>query len=126
MAKHDTYNVTRTNEAGKAVIVSGFPSESMAESYITGLPESEKASGIWKVEADSSFNGWKNWDTWNTALWILNNSEADYKEARRIASYSNASVAKSGLRKLAKSMQIPDKPKLANVDWQEILDALRE
>jgi len=31
---------------------------------------------------DTTYNGWKNWATWNVALW-LGNDEGLYKIARR-------------------------------------------
>jgi hypothetical protein len=34
------------------------------------------------VEAEPGYNGWKNWETWNVALWI-GNDEGLYQEARR-------------------------------------------
>lgn len=32
---------------------------------------------------DETYNGWKNWETWNTNLWIAN-EEGWYNEAREI------------------------------------------
>jgi hypothetical protein len=34
----------------------------------------------------TDFNGWKNWETWNVALWLQNNY-AHYKVARQYDSY---------------------------------------
>jgi len=34
------------------------------------------------------YNGWKNWATWNVALW-LGNDEALYKMARRFVNYKD-------------------------------------
>ena len=34
-----------------------------------------------------SFNGWKNWETWNVALWI-GNDEGLYREARSCVDYA--------------------------------------
>lgn len=34
----------------------------------------------------TDYNGWKNWETWNVALWISNH-EATYKVAQRYDSY---------------------------------------
>jgi len=35
-----------------------------------------------------NYNGWKNWATWNVALW-LGNDESIYKMARRCAGYTD-------------------------------------
>ena len=35
-----------------------------------------------------TYNGWKNWATWNVALW-LGNDEALYKVARRCVRYAD-------------------------------------
>ena len=35
-----------------------------------------------------SYNGWKNWATWNVALW-LGNDETLYKMARRFVNYKD-------------------------------------
>ena len=36
----------------------------------------------------TDYNGWKNWETWNVALWISNH-EATYKVAQRYDSYDH-------------------------------------
>lgn len=38
--------------------------------------------------SDNTYNGWKNWATWNVALW-LGNDEALYKLSRRFVSYKD-------------------------------------
>ena len=37
---------------------------------------------------NTTYNGWKNWATWNVALW-LGNDEALYKLARRHVRYAD-------------------------------------
>ena len=37
---------------------------------------------------DTTYNGWKNWATWNVALW-LGNDEWIYKIARRCVRYAD-------------------------------------
>lgn len=37
---------------------------------------------------DTTYNGWKNWATWNVALW-LGNDEGLYKIARRFVHYKD-------------------------------------
>ena len=38
--------------------------------------------------ADKTYNGWKNWSTWNVALW-LGNDEDLYKISRRFVNYKD-------------------------------------
>ena len=38
------------------------------------------------------YNGWKNWETWNVALW-LGNDESLYKMARRFVNYKDLAQA---------------------------------
>ena len=38
------------------------------------------------------YNGWKNWATWNVALW-LGNDESLYKMARRFVNYKDLAQA---------------------------------
>lgn len=42
--------------------------------------------------SDNTYNGWKNWATWNVALW-LGNDEALYKLSRRFVSYKDLADA---------------------------------
>ena len=36
---------------------------------------------------DQTYNGWTNYETWNVALWIGNNDEFLYNEARKCSDY---------------------------------------
>lgn len=38
--------------------------------------------------SDNTYNGWKNWSTWNVALW-LGNDENLYKISRRFVNYKD-------------------------------------
>lgn len=44
--------------------------------------------------ADESCNGWKNWETWNIAVW-LNNDESYYKMVREFARKKPKSLEKT-------------------------------
>lgn len=77
----------------------------------------------------SDYNGWSNWHTWNTNLW-LNNDESSYKEARRICRSAFAHsqwVTESAVRKLAESI-IPKSEGIdySQVDWKEIIKDFNE
>jgi hypothetical protein len=41
---------------------------------------------------DTTYNGWKNWETWNVALW-LGNDRSLYKTARRFVHYKDLAQA---------------------------------
>lgn len=40
------------------------------------------------IMTDTTYNGWKNWATWNVALW-LGNDEFLYKLSRRFVSFKD-------------------------------------
>lgn len=67
-----------------------------------------------------TYNGWKNWETWNVSLWI-NNDEGLYREARRYRHQGYKAFAQS----IAEIMpQTPD-----GVAWDDRdldIDALDE
>jgi len=71
---------------------------------------------------DESYNGWENWDTWNTNLW-LNNDEGTYKEARRIAGCGRTQQ----LRELAvHSIPSNEGIDFNVVNWEEIEEGFSE
>ena len=73
------------------------------------------------------YNGWTNWDTWAANLW-LTNDYGMYKAAVSIA--NNPSMThtykKINLMELLEEMGNPDNIDYDNVDWPEVIEALRE
>ena len=45
---------------------------------------------------DTTYNGWKNWATWNVALW-LGNDETLYRISRRFVNYKDLAQALRGI-----------------------------
>jgi hypothetical protein len=76
----------------------------------------------------SDYNGWTNWETWNTNLW-LNNDESTYYEARRICRrlVSSPFDQSTQLKQLAKEI-IPSSEGINfnEVNWQEIINSFQE
>ncbi len=74
------------------------------------------------------YNGWSNWHTWNTNLW-LSNDEYTWKQLRRICSRYNSddSRLEKQLLELAKEV-IPANEGIDYklVDWEEIHNATNE
>lgn len=59
-----------------------------------------------------TYNGWKNYDTWNVALWI-NNDYENYKQAQQIM-MDNPTIT---YKELMKVMVLPDDKTPDGVDW---------
>jgi hypothetical protein len=72
------------------------------------------------------YNGWSNWDTWNTNLW-LSNDEYVWKAVRNICRLAYRHETDKQLITLAKEV-IPATEGInyANVDWEEIYNAVNE
>jgi len=73
------------------------------------------------------YNGWENWHTWNTALW-LNNEEYSYREGRRICNgRMTQTQAYRALKCLAREI-IPKNEKINfdMVNWEEIYNNFNE
>ncbi len=74
----------------------------------------------------NKYQGWANWHTWNTALW-LNNTEWSYKEAKQLChSIDSRGKLASALRFLA-ATAIPQTEGINydQVNWDEIIDDFR-
>ena len=75
------------------------------------------------MSTNETYNGWANWDTWNTALW-LNNDEVTHKRARsivRIYGY-NERKCEYMMREVAR-YAIPRSEGIDfdQVDWDEVI-----
>ena len=105
--------------------------------YLWGRLLEEDASSPLKAEAynrgtkhmtDSTYNGWKNWATWNVALWI-DNEEPLYRCKQAFIRRSYREIEAEDVERFCLDL-FPDKrtPDFDNksdwldVDWQEIAD----
>jgi hypothetical protein len=74
----------------------------------------------------SDYNGWSNWDTWNTNLY-LNNDEGSYFAARAICRKDHRPSCEKDLEALAREI-VPTSEGIDfnDVDWQEIIKGFNE
>lgn len=76
---------------------------------------------------DQKYNGWTNHDTWASHLW-LTNDENTYHYAVNIA--GNTGMVREqkemGLQGLLNALGNPDAIDYDNVNWTEVIEALRE
>ena len=78
------------------------------------------------------YNGWKNWETWNVALWV-DNEEAIYRD-RLARGRMNAEEAEEFVREwfpngtpdMSGETFDPFKHEATDVDWQELADHWNE
>jgi hypothetical protein len=73
-----------------------------------------------------SYNGWRNWDTWNCHLW-LSNKDGAYRTMRAwsrsgVPLDAFIAVATGGLE----AMGNPDCIDYGKVDWEEVRQAFAE
>lgn len=61
---------------------------------------------------ETTYNGWKNYETWNVSLWI-NNDYENYKQAQQIM-MDNPTIT---YKELMKIMVLPDDKTPDGVDW---------
>ena len=75
------------------------------------------------------YNGWKNRQTWNVALW-LSNVESIYHAARALALPGTKREAAARLRDYAAHLwpngATPDGDSLRGVDWTAVAESMRE
>lgn len=72
------------------------------------------------MKPEETYNGWKNYETWNVSLWIQND-EGLYSEARTCKTYTEFSRV---MRETFESIETPD-----GVAWNDSgldIDALNE
>lgn len=80
--------------------------------------------------SDTTYNGWANWETWNTCLWLDNDYDA-YKTCLRAArdfwrsNYGQEWKAERDLEAWLKEnahYYVGDEVDFSKVDWSEIVD----
>lgn len=74
-----------------------------------------------------TYEGWKNWDTWNVALW-LNNDEPAYRMMRAFCAICDditAYEAESVVRDIF-PVTTPDHADYDAVDWNEVATMLQQ
>lgn len=80
----------------------------------------------------SEYNGWANWETWNVALWVTNDGEYVYQEARSAARRGPSVIREYveeyvGLDKLSGTLAGDlVAGQLASVDWYEVAENLSD
>jgi hypothetical protein len=82
---------------------------------------------------DKTYNGWANWDTWNTALWFQND-EGLYRsilaDARRVRDRETNEISPEDAEEIVMShfdeAETPDGAYVGNCDWDEIAGCINE
>lgn len=86
---------------------------------------------------DSTYEGWKNYETWAVHLWLSNDEGSYYAARETVADALPADVAESAMRELVESIIFGDEApatlatdlvshSLARVDWSEVVAAFVE
>ena len=66
------------------------------------------------------YNGWTNWDTWNAALWLLNDDEMMYNDVARCETADQIRVYFSNVYGVKY-----DGINFHKVNWHEILETVQ-
>ena len=89
---------------------------SVTETYI---PKNERRI----MPEDTTYNGWTNRDTWAANMWLTGNDETTYRFAIGAAHDVDPMPR---LMALIDELGNPDEINYTNVNWQEVIDALKE
>lgn len=73
---------------------------------------------------DTTYNGWTNRDTWAAYLWLTGSDETTYQFARGAA--INDADPMPRLIDLIVELGNPDGILYTDVNWKEVIEALRE
>lgn len=77
------------------------------------------------TQANTEYNGWTNWDTWNLNLW-LNNEEWIYKHFRWIRSLDDFEEQARGIVEQLNNMEYPEGIDANKVNYEEIFEGFQE
>jgi hypothetical protein len=81
-----------------------------------------------------TYQGWKNWETWNLALWV-SNTEPLYREMRSLRPFTPLKAKQLALRMYPDGTpdmrSVASRPRgfiryMDSIDWQEIADDWNE
>jgi hypothetical protein len=100
-----------------------------------GDASTDETKWINKQMGTDNYNGWRNYDTWNINLWVMNDELMHNRLVREcrflncIGSKFCADAAKQFCNKLFEFGKTPDDVNVganSNVDWDEIADAFND
>ncbi len=82
---------------------------------------------------NEGYNGWANWDTWNTALWFQNDEglyNSILRDARKVADWDTNKIHPEDAEEIIMSHfdegETPDGADVGLCDWDEIADCINE
>jgi hypothetical protein len=75
---------------------------------------------------DTTYNGYTNRETWNTALWLFNDQHRYDWMLAQFPSGCDSPASAERFCRVIFGNKTPDKCLLDNVDWQEIVEAINE
>jgi hypothetical protein len=82
---------------------------------------------------DTTYNGWANWQTWNTALWFQNDEglyRSILRDARKVSDWDTNKIHAEDAEEIIMSHfdggVTPDGADVTNCDWDEIAGCINE